>query len=444
MIDKKRWFKICAAVMAVVMIVGLSVYAIILDHERASLRQQVTNNYNRAFEGLIADVASLETKLYKLDAARGTNQCAMLLVDVWRQTGDTESAIAALPVSFAGTSPLMQFVCRTGDYCHSLSGKLARGEEISDEEYEQIRQLAKACSEAYKSIESSWQQGYPGDIAFDQTAVFLPDEQLGGNLDFSNQQFPRLMYDGPFSEGTENKKPEGLGSKQVTEKEAAQAAAKFLGVDAGTLRFDGEVNGTIAGYSFTGEANGKAFSICVTKQGGQVLWYRSDSDGGISAVPTDEKYHALTKVAQQYLKDKGFGESEPSYAQFYNGTAVINLAPVENDIVLYPDLIKIWVDIAGGQVVGFEAQNYLTSHKKRDFEQPELTALQAQKTVTSELLVSNVRLALIPLETNEEKLCWEFTGSIGERDYIVYVNAKTGVEEDVLMIQHTNDGTLVM
>jgi len=230
----------------------------------------------------------------------------------------------------------------------------------------------------------------------------------------------------------------------VTEAEAAQAAATFLGMDAGALRFEGEINGDMPCYTFAGETDGKTFSICVTRQGGQVLWYRSDSDGGISAVPTDEKYDALTGVAQQYLRDKGYGESKPSYAQFYNGSAVINLAPMENDIVLYPDLIKVWVDIATSRVVGFEAKNYLMSHRKRYFEEPELTALQAQKTVTSELNVSNVRLALIPIETGEERLCWEFTGSIGEHDYLVYVNAKTGVEEDVLMIQHTNDGTLVM
>ena len=54
------------------------------------------------------------------------------------------------------------------------------------------------------------------------------------------------------------------------------------------------------------------------------------------------------------------------------------------------------------------------------------------------------RLALIPLASGTEKLCWELKGTINGNDYLIYVNVETGVEEDILMIQHTNDGTLVM
>ena len=62
--------------------------------------------------------------------------------------------------------------------------------------------------------------------------------------------------------------------------------------------------------------------------------------------------------------------------------------------------------------------------------------------MNSSLAVSEVRLALIPMESGQEKLCWEFTGTINEKDFIIYVNAQTGTEEDILMIQHTNEGDI--
>lgn len=441
---KKRWVRITAVTLMCAALVGVSAYAIILDNQNRNLKNQMSAVYQKSFEELLSDMDSLQTKLYKLEAATGLNQYSMLLMDVWRQTGDTEGSIAALPVSYNGTSTLTQFVTRTGDYCRTLLKKLSLGEQITQDELKTVNELAASCEEVGASLEQLYQQGYPGDAGFSRD-VFIPEnETAAGNLDFANQEFPRLQYDGPFSESTENKNPEGLGSKQVTQEEATAAAAKFLEMDAATLVYNGESNGKIPCYEFSGETDGLTFLISITKQGGQVLWYRADNGGGISAVPTDSKYVELTKAARDYLDKKGYGESAPSYAQFYNGMAIINLAPVENEVVLYPDLIKVWIDISSGKVVGMDANNYLMSHKTRSFSEPKLDTKAAQQKIPDSMMVSKTRLALIPLDSNEEKLCWEFTGRIGTRDYIIYINADTGLEEDILMIQHTNDGTLVM
>ena len=439
----KRLGKIAAMITAGALILGLSVYAIVLHSANVDKDNQLSAVYKKSFEELLTDVDSLQTKLCKLEAASGTNQYTLLLMDVWRQTGDTESSIAALPVSYASTSSLTQFMNRTGDYCRYLSRKLAQGEEITSEDMDQIRSLSAACTEVYAALDEVYRQGYPGDLDLSGD-VFVSDDTAEGNLDFTNQEFPRLQYDGPFSESTEDKQPEGLGEDVVTQTQAQEAAAAFLGVDKAALSYDSDLDGTIPAYGFVGETDGTPLTIYITKQGGQVLWYMSQRETGISAVPTDERYAELTQIAQDFACDKGYGDTQPSYAQFYGGMAVINLAPIEDDIVLYPDLIKVWVDISANNVAGIDANNYLMSHKQRDIEPTELTQMQAQLKVNSNLQISSVRLALIPLESGAEKLCWEFTGTIAENDYIVYINAHTGVEEDILMIQHTNEGTLVM
>ncbi len=440
---KKRWVRITAVSLMCAALVGVSAYAIILDNQNRNLKNQMTAVYQKSFEELLTDMDSLKTKLYKVEAATGLNQYTLLLMDVWRQTGDTESSISALPVSYNGTSMLTQFVARTGDYCRTLLKKLSLGEQITDEEIKAVNGLAASCGEVSASLSQLYYQGYPDDAGFAED-VFIPEDEAAGNLDFSNQEFPRLQYDGPFSESTENKKPQGLGSKQMTQGDAVTAAAKFLEVDAAELAYDGECNGKLPCYQFSGVSDGLEYLISITKQGGKVLWYRSDNGGGISAVPTDARYAELTKEAQNYLKDKGYGESAASYAQFYNGMAIINLAPVEQNVVLYPDLIKVWIDISSGKVVGLDANNYLMSHKSRRFAQSKLDVKAAQEKVPKGLMVSKSRLALIPLDSGEEKLCWEFTGKIEARDYIIYINVQNGLEEDILMIQHTNDGTLVM
>ncbi len=439
----KRVYKIIAAAAAGVLIVALTVTTIVFHSQKQSLKNQLGALYTKSFEQLMTDVTSLEAKLYKLKASYGVNQYTMLLMDVWRQTGDTESSLAALPVSFTGTSTLTQFVNRTGDYCRYLTDKLARGEALTQDDFGQIQQLASSCSEVYDELNTMWSSGYPSDGGFAEE-VFLASDEQAGNLDFTNQQFPRLVYDGPFSESTEDKQPEGLGGFEVSREQAAQTAAQFLGIDVSALTDAGDQDGVIPSFGFTGTKDAANFEIYISKQGSQVLWYMAAMGGGISAVPTDEKYAQLADAAQQYLIDKGYGPSAASYAQFYDGMAVINLAPMLDNIVLYPDLIKVWVDIPTATVVGIDAHNYLMSHKSRTLAPSALTQEQARQMLTAGIQVQAVRLALIPMDTNEEKVCWEFTGAMDGQDFIIYVNAQTGVQEDIFMIQHTNNGTLVM
>jgi germination protein YpeB len=105
----------------------------------------------------------------------------------------------------------------------------------------------------------------------------------------------------------------------------------------------------------------------------------------------------------------------------------------------------VWIDISASRVVGLDMYNYLMSHKQRDLPTPTFTKEQAQEAVSSRMEnVESTRLALIPLASGAEKLCWELEGTVNGNEFLIYINVETGVEEDILMIQHTNDGTLVM
>ncbi len=439
----KRVIRIIAAYAAGALIVGLSISTIILSDRNAQLQNTITAVYQKSFNELTSDVNSLQTKLLKLEAAGDNTLYSALLMDVWRQTGDTESSIAALPVSYTATSPLTQFVNRTGDYCRYLSQKVASGQEITADDLAQVRALADACGKVNDAIEELRRGGYPTEGAYMDVA-FLADEPMEGNLDFANQEFPRLIYDGPFSESTEDKQPEGLGTAPCTAQEACDAAAEFLSMDASALTNDCDQEGLIPCFGFSGQQDGRDLTILVSKTGCKVLYYMCQPSGGISAIPSDERCNELKAIAQQYCADKGYGQTASSYAQYYNGMALINLAPMQDGAVLYPDLIKVWVDISSNAVVGFDDYNYLMSHKQRTLPQVTVTEQQAKDSVAGRMEVESSRLALIPLDTNEEKLCWELKGTVNGNDYLIYISVETGAEEDILMIQNVNDGTLVM
>lgn len=428
--------KIISTVLAALLIVGLTVGIIITNNQKRNLELQLQAVYERSMQQLNTELQSLITKLDKLEAATSTGQRNILLMDVWRQTGSIQNSITEMPVSYKNTSTLTQFINRTGDYSYTLCQKLASGESITEDDVNQIKELAKSCGDIETCLNEQ-----SNEFALNSDS-FLADDDT--NLDFTNQQYARLQYDGPFSESTENKEPIGLGNVAVDVESARKAAADFLGINAEDLQTSEELNGTIECFGFTGTMEESRFAIYITKMGGKVLWYMHDRKGGISAVPTNSKYVELTRVAKEYLKEKGYGETAPSYAQFYDGMAVINLAPVENDVILYPDLVKVWVDISAKKVAGLDAKNYLMSHTDRTLREPLLTKEEAMENLTKGMKIQKTRLALIPLDNNTEVLCYEFTGVVEDKDFIVYINAENGREQDILMIQHTNEGTLVM
>ena len=85
---------------------------------------------------------------------------------------------------------------------------------------------------------------------------------------------------------------------------------------------------------------------------------------------------------------------------------------------------------------------YLNCHTEREISKNIISVDKARAKLNKRIEISSENLAIIPTEYNTEKLCWEFTGKAGDNDFLVYINAETGKEEDILMIVNTPNGTL--
>lgn len=437
--NKSKQWKTVLAVVGCIALLVLAVSMIVVSGEKAQRENMIDAQYQRAFEDIIEDTQSLNTKLAKLSIASSPKSAIVYLMDIWRQTGDTEASIAAMPINDEITYSFMQLTIRLGDYCKSLANKLLNGEEISQEDRNNLKHLREGLSELEEFLKNIWNEssGYSAE-AFENIELSV-SASSGGEKGFIADMYARLTYDGPFSESTENKQPKGLSGQNITQSEAFDIARKLFEFE--SLAKTGDVEGAIPCYVFEGETRDKKLSLYITKRGGHLLYLTSEQEWEMSASPSDERYEELKVIAEQGIRKFGFPECEASYAQFYNGCAVINVAPVEKRAILYPDQIKVWVDIQTDEIVGIDAKNYLMNHSERQLE-GELMSEEKAKSKVQGLNVQNTRLALIPKDSGEEVLCYEFKIKQEEDEFLYYINAKTGEEEDILLIIHTNDGTL--
>ena len=148
-----------------------------------------------------------------------------------------------------------------------------------------------------------------------------------------------------------------------------------------------------------------------------------------------------TQAAQRFLQRHGYAPMEASYYQVYNGMAVIHFAALQDDVLLYPDQLKLQLRMDTGEVVGLEANQYLMNHTQRTGLSPRLTREQALSGVSPQLEVSSVRLCVIPRQ-EDELLCYEVTGTYQQQTYLVYVDAATGDEAEVLLMVDGAEGPL--
>ena len=159
----------------------------------------------------------------------------------------------------------------------------------------------------------------------------------------------------------------------------------------------------------------------------------------LSEIITEEE--AGTK-AKEFLDYKGFTNMKETYYLKQEGIVTINYAYVQDNETMYPDLIKLKVALDNGEVLGIETTGYLNNHTQRDISNVKITEEQAKANLNDDLEITSNGLAVIPTEWQTEILCYEFKGKVEDREFLVYINAENGREEDILIITNTPNGIL--
>ena len=148
------------------------------------------------------------------------------------------------------------------------------------------------------------------------------------------------------------------------------------------------------------------------------------------------------EIGKTFLNKKGFKNMKETYYLKESGIVTINYAYEQDGVTIYPDLIKLKIALDNGEIMGIETTGYLNSHEERNIANVKINKEEAKKNLNKELNILSQNLAIIPTKWKTEILCWEFKGKVNDTDFLVYINAETGKEEDILVIVNTPNGTL--
>lgn len=438
-----------------VIIAVLAVISIYYCTQTRKLKTQVENNYNRAFHELVNYVDDIDTLLQKTMLVSSAEQMSTLSSELFRQSSAAKACLGQLPVSQVQLENTEKFLSQVGDYTYVLSQEVISDKEMSDEEYNTLANLSTYAGSLNESLTAMQQDVYDGNISFgtisQKSGEYLDNavEAAGGDVlsDFETvekefQEYPALIYDGPFSEHIERMKPtmtDGLETKSSDE--VLKNAKAFLGERGDNLGFTGESqNIPLEAYSYSANYEDREIYISLTKKGGYPIYFLDTRTVG------EEKlsFTDAIKKASEFLNSKGFTSMTESYYEKSDGIATVNFAYKQGDTVCYSDLIKVKVALDNGEILGMEAHGYMMNHKHRSLDSPRLSSDEAKSRVNKHLKVDATTVALIPKDSKREVLCYEFKGNHSGRNFLVYINAQTGMEEQILMLIESEEGILTV
>ena len=433
--------KVLRRVLLAVLAVGLVVATVQWRRSREALaarqaaeRTRIENLYHRIDD----DLNDVDVSLSKLSAAASPRQSVLLLGDVWRATGSAGAAMALLPLSHADSCQMSQFITRCGDYAHALMGRVLQGRALTDQDKKQLQDMRSACA-AIRQV--------AGDAI--QRGDFVAVDNVDGGCYTESQseaaisEYPTLIYDGPFSESAENQAPKAVLGERITARQAEDLAGRLF--PGGKVIATAYVPGALSVYELSLDtADRGSVSVSLTERGGELLSFMAAPTGDKNDPPSDAESEKLQQAALAFLQELGIEDPAAAYAQYYQGTAVLNFAPRQAGVILYSDLVKVYVDRETGEVMGLDARNYRLNHRTRDLPAPEISQKRAADYVSGSLRVEQVSLALIPLTPETEVLCYEFKARSDDTFYIVYINALTGQEEQIFQVINSAEGDLVV
>ena len=425
---KKRTFYLTIPIVLFAVAIGCFLW----QFETAqALRLDLTATREKAYFSALDGLSNLETDLGKVLISQSPGQNALLLGRVSSIAIGVSENLASLPAAYGADADGLKFLTQTADYAQSLASAAAEGHIPNEKDLEQLGVLREKSAELFTHLQNG------AGFSYDK----LQTLEKATGIDY-----PSLLYDGPFSDGKKLGMAKGLTGGQITEDEAVKIAAAFIGNERVlSLERAVDTGGPVPTYGVALKLPDASLTVNVTRQGGKILWMTSETAGFTPDLDIDE----CVLHAKAFLTSRGFGEMRESYVQQYDGIAVINFAAAQNDVILYPDLVKVQVRMDTGAVIGIEANNYWMNHVTRERLHPLLTESEAKTRVSDRLAVSGARLCVIPLEDGlgagrTEALCWEFKGAASGSGYLVYIDAETGEEMNVLKVVQSGGGTLTM
>lgn len=421
-------------------IAGVAYWGYQEHKEKNAVLLNAENNYQRAFHDLTYQVDLLHDQIGTTLAMNSQESLSPALAEVWRITSEAHSDVGQLPLTLLPFNKTEEFLANIGDFSYRTAVRDLNSEPLSDDEYKKLNELYKEAADIQDELRNVQHLVLENNLRWMDVEMALATDKQLDNTIIDGLKTVENKVEGyqETSFGVTNvnmeKKDENfkhLKGKKISEKEAENIAKEFA-----EFKNPVDVKVTESGegsnygfYSVTLKEKGTDIeaNMDITKQGGYPIWSIVSRDVKKDKISLNEANNNAVK----FLKDHNFKNLALFESMQYENIGVFNFVTEVDGVKIYPDSIKMKVALDNGNIIGFAAEDYLMANTEREIKDPVISKQDALKKINKQVNIMDDGLAIILNDLNEEVLCYEFIGTLGEDTYRIYINADSGTEEKV-------------
>ena len=430
------------------LIFGLGYYAYALNEKSDNVQK---NSYDYSFSELVNYVNNIENYLAKSMISKSITHNAETLSKIWRDSNLAIVYMENIPFDDTGSSKSIKFLNHVSDYTYELAKKSINGEELANQDIENLKVLYRYANDLKNTLNEMAREINNGVLSWDDLKntsklAFSDDENINifSSIESNFDDYEGLIYDGAYSDYIIKNQKLGLIGDEIDGETAKNKIKEIWSKDEVEDIKEGSnsTGGDIDSYNFSVKLKGHSneIDISISKKGGWIIEIINDRVVSEEKIANEE---AISK-GKEFLNRLGYMNMKETYSLKEENIVTINYAYEEDGILMYPDLIKVKVALDNAEILGIEAAGYLNSHTDRHLATNIISVEEARNELYSNINIEHERKAVIPLDNNQEVYCYEFEGTVEDTRFLVYINAETGKEEEILILLETEGGTLTI
>lgn len=399
--------------------------------------------YEKSFYDTVDQIDNIDSNLSKAIVTSDINALQKYLVNTAINSELAENDIGQLPLQDESKFYTTKLINQIGDFSKYLNNKIIDGKQLTDSDYVTLKSLY----DANKTLKNSLQK-MNGEMGNGFSFMSLINEKEGNVIlaDFNELQnlsveYPELIYDGPFSDGADEREIKGLKGAVITSEIAKQKFVEIFGeYGLSNIKEVGESTGSIECFNVEATVENDILYAQFAKQGGELLMFAYSGSCKDIIFTRDE----AEAKASAFIEGIGLNDMTAVWINLANNVYTINYAYNDNGVIVYSDLVKIRVCAETGKVIGLEATSYYTNHTDRVIGSVTISESEARKKVSTSIEIESSRICIVPIGETSEKLCYEFSGRYDGTLYYVYIDASNGRQVEMFKVIDSEEGELLI
>ena len=382
--------------------------------------------YASSYSSMVDKVNDLSVDLAKYQTQTTRASKMITIQEISADCNYVLSGLSVLPINQENVVAITKFFNQINGLCEAYVRQLNSTGNLSAEQELVFDKIALVVAKIKANLNEQNAGMYDTGFNFVDASIFdnTGMNELSsslGDLTDSNVDYPAMIFDGPFSTALETRQVLGLGNRNYTQEQAQDYLNNtvYSGRDV-EISFVRKTEGDITTFDFEITIEGKHFTAQVSERGCLLITLSGYAESGDPIMSKEQ----AREMAKTFANNIGFENMDVVWQETHENVTYINVASKQGDVILYPDLVKVKIDLTAQEIIGFEAVNYALNHVHRDFEF-NISETEAEVVLGFDYEILQTNKAIIRLDGGKEVAVYEFVTDRIDGMYFYYVDANT-------------------